>query len=69
MAARDRFTSEIICPFCNQKGVLHLSEEDHPYMRSPDRTVDKIIGNFHTSVSNGVQVSITCKECNTKFEY
>jgi hypothetical protein len=69
MAARDRFTSGIECPKCGQKGVLHISEDDHPYMRNPHRAVDKIEGEFKASVTGGVDVSITCTKCNANFTY
>lgn len=69
MAARDRFTSGIECPNCGQKGVLHMSEDDHPYMRNPHREVDKIEGEFTTSVSKGVDVAVTCTKCNANFAY
>lgn len=69
MAARDRFTSCIECPNCGQKGVLHISEDDHPYMRNPHREIDEIEGEFKTTVTGGVDASITCGKCNTNFTY
>lgn len=69
MAARDRYTSDIECPKCNQKGVLYISEDDHPYMQSPDRAIDKVEGNFDTYVSRGVNVTITCRDCKAVFKY
>lgn len=69
MSARDRFTSKVVCPKCGQEGALHLSEDDHPYMRNPHREVDEIEGKFKASVSNGVKVSVECIECGEKFAW
>ena len=69
MAARDRFTYEIECTKCGQKGVLHISEDDHPYMRNPHRAIDKIEGEFKTTLTGGIDVSITCGKCNNNFTY
>lgn len=68
MAARDRYSYDIKCPKCGQNGVFHVSEDDHPYMKNPHRTVDKIVGNFSASVQGGVDVNATCKDCNTEFK-
>lgn len=69
MAARDRFKVKIECPNCNQEGIFHMSEDDHPYMRNPHREVDKIDGEFTASVSKGVHVKITCLRCDSSFSY
>lgn len=42
MAARDRFEFEITCKKCKSSGIVKASEEDHPWMRSPDFTVDDL---------------------------
>ena len=68
MAARDRFTSEVVCPQCGQEGVLHLSEEDHGYTRGHHREVDRIEGEFQASMIDGVKVSLVCKKCGAKFD-
>ena len=67
MAARDRFTSKVICPQCGQEGVLYLSEDDHPYIRNPHREVDDIEGEFQATVSRGVEISVVCTKCGEKF--
>ena len=67
MAARDRFTSKVICPKCGQEGVLHISEDDHPYMRSPNREIDGIDGEFRASVREGIEVSVVCVKCESSF--
>lgn len=67
MAARDRFASKVVCPHCGQEGVLHLSEDDHPYIRNSHREVDEIEGEFKASVSDGVKVSVECTKCGEKF--
>ena len=67
MAARDCYSYDVLCPHCGQKGVFHVSEDDHPYMRNPHRTVDKIEGNFSASVEGGVDVKATCQDCKGSF--
>lgn len=67
MSARDRFAWDITCPQCGQKGIFYMSEDDHPYMRNPDREVDKIEGEFKATVSKGVDVSVICIQCEAKF--
>jgi hypothetical protein len=68
MAARDRYTTNITCPDCQQKGKLHLSEDDHPYMTNPHRTVDQIEGDFGAVVKDGIKVLLRCNKCNSSFE-
>jgi hypothetical protein len=31
MGARDRYTSNVECPKCKQKGVLHIAEDEYRY--------------------------------------
>lgn len=69
MAARDRFEVAIACPECKQEGRLHLSEDDHPYIRAPHREVDGVDGAFNAEATDGHKVKLTCTLCNTKFDY
>lgn len=69
MAARDRYSVDIICPNCGEIGALHISEADHPYIRSPDREVDGVTGNFNARTLNEVKIEITCKTCGTIFPW
>ena len=64
MAGSDRDSYNVNCPQCGQIGVLHVSEDDHPYMRNPHRNVDRIDGNFSATVQQGVEVIAFCKACN-----
>jgi len=68
MAARDRYSYDVRCPQCGQPGVFHVSEEDHPYMNNPHRSVDKIEGDFSASVKSGVEVRAVCNACSSSFE-
>lgn len=68
MAARDRYSYNVKCPQCGQLGVFHVSEDDHPYMKNPHKSVDEIDGDFSASVDRGIEVTATCKQCNTTFE-
>ena len=69
MAARNRYTSDIECTNCGQKGVLHISEDDHPYMTSLFREIDKVDGEFQAKLTAGVDISIICSKCNYNFSY
>lgn len=68
MAARDRYSYEVKCPQCGQIGVFLVSEDDYPFMTSPDRVVEKIEGNFSATVKRGVDVFALCKTCNITFK-
>ncbi len=67
MAARDRYKVDVMCPACGNTGVLHLSEDDHPYMRKLHREADAITGSFTASMLNDADVQITCNECSHSF--
>ena len=67
MAARDRYTSQINCQNCGQQGILHISEDDHSYMRDTNRKIDEIEGNFHASLKDNFAIQVTCKNCNATF--
>ena len=67
MAARDRIEIEITCPQCAQKGQLDVSENDYPFMKKLNRTIDRIQGNFE-AICVGFSYRITCKACGNKFE-
>lgn len=69
MAARDRYRSIIKCPNCGQNGILHISEDDHPYIRNPHREIDEIEGSFDASVYDGREIKVTCKDCNVNFDH
>ena len=61
MAARDRYTSELSCPNCGNKGVLHISEDDYPFMKNLHRSVDSVEGDFVADVDRDNKVHVTCK--------
>lgn len=67
MAARDRYTSKIKCPNCKEKGILHISEDDYPFMKKLHREVDKVDGKFNAAMEGAVNISIICNECGYKF--
>lgn len=68
MAARDRYSYDVTCPKCGQVGTFHVSEDDHPYMKNPHRTVDEIEGNFTATVKDGVEVTAFCANCKENFK-
>jgi hypothetical protein len=65
MAARDRYTSDVTCPECGNRGVLHISEDDYPFMRNLHRSVDRVDGEFIAEVDRDNTVNVTCK-CGSK---
>lgn len=67
MAAKERYTTPVVCPRCGEQGTLHVSKDDHPYMCSPRRAVDRVEGAFLASVSNHVDVQLIYNRCNAEF--
>lgn len=67
MAARDRYTREIECPNCHEKGTLHISEDDHPYMKKPHRDVDQVVGQFSAKMHDELKIAVQCKACGNEF--
>ena len=67
MSARDRYKYNVQCPSCGQQGVFHASEDDHPYMTNPHRSIDSIEGAFSATVKDGVEVTATCGQCKASF--
>jgi ribosomal protein S27E len=63
MAARDRYTRKIKCPKCAAEGVLHISEDDYPFMKKLHRDIDKVEGNFNASMQGEFEIEISCKSC------
>lgn len=67
MAARDKHWFNAKCPRCGQAGRVLVSEENHPYMRSPDTRVVDVEGDFTAQVTNEVNVTVTCTQCGGVF--
>jgi hypothetical protein len=67
MGTRDRFTSKVTCPKCEREGVLHISEEDYRFS-PPDRSIDKIDGNFSATILRGVRMRLKCGNCGEQWE-
>lgn len=67
MASRDHFEKKIKCPNCDEKGVLHYSDNDYPGMRNNNRRVDSVEGNFTASMSGDSDIKITCGNCGKEF--
>lgn len=67
MAERNCYTTAIECSKCGAMGVLHLSEEDQPYIRKLSRRIDTIEGEFEAVMEGNVQIRITCKSCGKIF--
>jgi predicted nucleic-acid-binding Zn-ribbon protein len=69
MAARDRYKRNIKCEKCNAEGVLHISEDDYPFMRNLNRSVDETDGNFSATMQDKHDIQITCKSCGHEYVY
>ena len=67
MAARDRYTSKIKCPKCHEEGVLHISEDDYPFMKNLHRAVDKVDGKFIACMQGEFEIKIIRQSCNEEF--
>lgn len=67
MAARDRYDVNVNCPKCGEKGMLQVSENDYPFMRRLDKTVDSMDGNFSAKINGDSDISLVCGNCSEKF--
>jgi hypothetical protein len=68
MAARDRWTEDLVCRRCGKTGKAKISEVDHPWVRGDwDRTVDECPSGFLVvgCKSNSRHPQIICAECKT----
>jgi endogenous inhibitor of DNA gyrase (YacG/DUF329 family) len=63
MASKDRYEWEIKCPQCNASGVLHISENDYPFMRKLGRNIDSVEGNFTAEMIDDSNIKVTCGDC------
>lgn len=65
MAARDKFGWNLKCLPCGTSGHVSVSEDDYPFMRDPNFTVDRIDGEFYvkTAGKNSATIEIACKRC------
>lgn len=67
MATRDHFSINISCPKCSQKGVLHVSENDYPFMKKNDRQIESIEGNFSAQMVGDTEIKKICLNCDEEF--
>ncbi len=67
MASRDRYTIKIKCPKCSEEGVLHISEDDYPFMKKLNRDIDKVEGKFTAVMCGEFKIEILCKSCGESF--
>lgn len=63
MAARDRYNFEVTCERCDSRGRVFVSEEDHTYINSLDRRIDKIEGEFEELQIKDEDSQIICARC------
>ena len=67
MAARDRYTKKTECKNCGTKGILHISEDDYPFMRKLNREIDEVEGDFSAKIRGDSDIEITCNACGNSF--
>lgn len=68
MAARDRGSMNLRCPGCGAEGSMSYSENDYPFMKRLDFTVDEISGPFRVGgkVESFSTTDVWCNSCDTK---
>ncbi len=68
MAARDRYSVKLECKNCGEKGSMDVSENDYPFMKRLDFSVDAIEGRFDVSGSMETLSStyVDCGLCGAK---
>ncbi|MNQ75879.1 hypothetical protein D3C85_906870 [compost metagenome] len=68
MAARDRWERSLSCPKCGLTGPADISENDYPFMRRPDRTIDYLSNGFRVvqPALPSAMPEIHCSTCNVK---
>lgn len=67
MASRDSYEAKVICPKCKEAGILHISENDYPFMKKLGRSIDSIEGNFKAEMYDDTKMIIICDNCGEKF--
>ena len=68
MSTREQFSYFITCIRCGNEGELHISEDDYPFMRNPNRAVEEVEGEFTAEVIDGQTVQVTCQLCNLTYQ-
>jgi hypothetical protein len=67
--SRDSYTAPVTCPECNQKGILHLSEEGSvAYLRNRSVEVEGIEGKFKAVGQSSGAISVVCLMCKKAFD-
>lgn len=68
MAARDRYGYDLKCERCGVTGRIECSENDYPFMSSPDFRVDSLSGPFVLSKlgATSVLTDVECEACGEK---
>jgi hypothetical protein len=70
MAARDRMEFNIKCPSCGNAGLAECSEGDHPYMKSPEFSVDSLPDGFQVKEYSNVRQETVLKcKCGHKAKF
>ena len=68
MAARDRYEVVVKCLKCNTQGVLHISENDYPFMRKLDTEIDSVEGNISARIEGDNDIKVECRTCGCSIE-
>jgi DNA-directed RNA polymerase subunit RPC12/RpoP len=67
MAAREHFEFTLSCEPCGTRGLVKLSEEDHPFARDMRRSVDGVEGEFEVT-NEGPPLMVRCLRCGSQME-
>lgn len=68
MASRDRYGYDLKCERCGVEGRIECSEDDYPFMRSPDFRIDSLSGPFTIARlgTTSVMTDVVCESCGEK---
>ena len=68
MAARDRYEVAVKCSACNNEGILHISENDYPFMKKLDTKIDSVEGNISARIEGDCDIKVKCGACGYHIE-
>lgn len=66
---RESYDASIECADCRQSGALRVSENDYPFMRKLNRSIQCAEGDFEAKIVNDSEAIVTCKKCGQEFKW
>ena len=67
MNTRRQYTRDVICTECGQIGLLHISENDSPFMKKLHRAVENREGKFSATMHGDADIVVKCRSCGHVF--